>query len=111
MAREGDYIKFKILVEKKNDSWRFMRHADEWGRILTWLGDTLKETSSYKLFLFGHREFFEIEKSGTFSYYTSLGQPFSEDQLCEYFVEMMNQKLENEKQIIEEGKEGFRIKE
>lgn len=111
LAREGDYIKFKILVEKKNDSWRFMRHADEWGRILTWLGDTLKETSSYKLFLFEHREFFEIEKSGTFSYYTSLGQPFSEDKLCEYFVEMMNQKLENEKQIIEEGKEGFRIKE
>lgn len=27
LAREGDYIKFKILVEKKNDSWRFMRHA------------------------------------------------------------------------------------
>lgn len=111
LARKDDSIKFKILVEKKNDSWRFMRHADEWGKILTWLNDTLKNASGYKLFLWGAREFFEIEKAGKYYYYTSLGKSFSEDKLCEYFVEMMNQKLENEKQIIKEGKEGFQIKE
>lgn len=67
-----------------------MRHADRWGEILNWLNDTLTGASKYKLFVFGHREFFEIEKAGSYSYYSVMGKPFSEDKLCEYFTEMMN---------------------
>ena len=95
LARKDGIIDFKILIENKNSKWIFKRYAENWEKAVHWLKDSLSGVTEYKLFLCDRLEFFEFKKAGKYYYYTSLGKPFSEEQLCEYFVDMMNQKLEN----------------
>ena len=76
----------------------------EYGKVISWLGDSLYRagTKKCKIFLLGStREFVTYEKNGDPLYFKITGEPILPGHLCEYFVEQYKAGQENKKYIEE----------
>lgn len=101
--RDGE-IEWRAVIYKREGTWAFERLTPQYGKIVSWLCDSLYNagTQKCKIFLQGStREFVTYEKGGESLYFKITGDPIPAGRLCEYFVAEYKRGLENQKYIEE----------
>lgn len=101
--RDGE-IEWRAVISKREGAWAFERLTPQYGKIVSWLCDSLYNagTQECKIFLQGStREFVTYEKGGESLYFKITGDPISAGRLCEYFISEYNRALKNQKYIEE----------
>lgn len=101
--RDGD-VEWRLVVQKEDSIWMMRRGTYQYGKVISWLQDSLYHagTKDFKIFVHGStREFVTYEKDGEPLYFRITGEPVSAAHLCEYFVEQYKIGKENKKYIDE----------
>lgn len=104
IAERDGFVEWRLIVKKQEGLWTMEQATYEYGKVISWLGDSLYRagTKKCKIFLLGStREFVTYEKNGDPLYFKITGEPILPGHLCEYFVEQYKAGQENKKYIEE----------
>lgn len=104
IAERDGFVEWRLIVKKQEGLWTMEQATYEYGKVISWLGDSLYRagTKKCKIFLLGStREFVTYEKNGAPLYFKITGEPILPGHLCEYFVEQYKAGQENKKYIEE----------
>ena len=104
VAVKDGQIPMRMLVRQTEDGWSVPGLTLDYGKTIGWLKDSLYRagTQDYKIFVFGRtREFVTYKKDGKDLYFKITGEPFTANQLCEFFVDEYNNAQRTRKYIKE----------
>ena len=94
-------LEYSMLAKRKEDAWILSRFSENWGDIIKWFPERLREADSkdFKIFRVGGVEYFLYYKKGKPIYSTNIGKEISEEILCETILESINRAVENKKYL------------
>ena len=91
-AKKEDKTVFRFDMKPHKDHWVMRSFSPEWGKAISWLSNklALAKTNEYLLLTGNGDEFIEIKVNDQTKYLDLNGLEYSEEKLCEFFLNKIN---------------------